>query len=65
MSKSTWYFSRFEKYLVLRGGQGAIEYVIILATLSLLVVFSGDFLTRVRNTLDDAFVAAVGKMVPP
>ena len=45
-------------------GQGAIEYIVLAATLGLLVLFSGDFVQRVRDTLNDSFVSAVGKMVP-
>ena len=45
-------------------GQGAIEYIVLAATLGLLVLFSGDFVQRVRDTLNESFAYAVGKMVP-
>ena len=49
----------------MRSAQGAVEYIIVLATLSLLVAFSGGFVQRILQTLDTTFIAATGKMVPP
>ena len=48
-----------------RGGQGAIEYIILVATLGLLILFSGDFIQKVLDVVNETFAIAVGKMVPP
>ena len=51
--------------------QGAIEYIVILATLALIVAgasglmpFEGSFMTTIRGILEEFFAGAVGKMVP-
>ena len=49
-----------------QGGQGAIEYIILLATLSLLILFKEEFIQKkVLDVVNETFAIAVGKMVPP
>ena len=54
-----------------RRTQGAIEYIVILASLGLILVgvagampFDGPFMTHVHDALEGFFAVAVGKMVP-
>ena len=46
-------------------GQGALEYIILLAVCSALLVFSSPLLVQIRDALDSTFANAVERIMNP